>query len=294
MVFFIRFINKSFDCLCLFNLFNSLINLTKERITMKKLLFLFIALSLAAFGCKDSSTDTEETEHHHGDQTLNVRFYPTWGANAFQMNTNYNTTNDVVKFTMAQFYVSEVSLIDSNGVAYPADGIKLINISTLNANGYVEASFLTDAEPGSYRGIKFSIGVPFEENHQDVSKQTEPLGPNSGMFWSWNYGYIFHALEGKFDSAGTSKDFVFHQGTDNMKSVIGLYSMEEPKTSFTLLHNTPSTFSVNLDYKKAFSKGLNTANEVNLKANPAERVSHGGVMAAQVNINLRDAFTRKN
>lgn len=260
---------------------------------MKKLLLLSTVLSLFVFGCKDSSTDPE-TEHHHGDQTLNVRFYPTWGATQFQMNTNYNTTNDVVKFTMAQFYVSEVFLIDSNGVAYPADGIKLINISNLGVNNYVEASFLTDAEPGAYRGIKFSVGVPFEENHQDVSKQTDPLGPNSGMFWSWNSGYIFHALEGKFDSAGVLMDFVFHQGTDNMKSVIGLYSLESTKTTFTLEHDTPSTFSVNLDYSKAFSKGLNTLNAVNLKANPSERISHGGAMAAQVNINLRAAFTRKN
>lgn len=53
-------------------------------------------------------------------------------------------------------------------------------------------------EKGNYKGLKFTLGVPFDKNHQDVAKANSPLNLTS-MFWVWNSGYKFARIDLKTD-----------------------------------------------------------------------------------------------
>jgi uncharacterized repeat protein (TIGR04052 family) len=44
-------------------------------------------------------------------------------------------------------------------------------------------------------GLSFTVGVPFDVNHQDVALATGPLSLTS-MFWNWQGGYKFMRLDG--------------------------------------------------------------------------------------------------
>jgi hypothetical protein len=137
------------------------------------------------------------------------------------------------------------------------------------------------ANPGTYRGVKFCVGVPFEENHKDAAQQSPPLGPNSDMFWGWNPGYIFHRIEGKADSALATVDFLYHIGIDNRKLTVMLANLTgASKSVFNVSATATNTFSINADYSQLFSVGMNPPNAMLLRANPNERVTHSFGSAA--------------
>jgi len=57
----------------------------------------------------------------------------------------------------------------------------------------------------------FTIGV--DASQVDEGAQTGPLDPAKGLFWSWNSGYIFMAIEGVSPaSTETDEAFQYHVG----------------------------------------------------------------------------------
>lgn len=114
-----------------------------------------------------------------------------------------------------KLYVSEVALIRADGTEDPVtlddDGmwqngsVALLDFEdgTGNCqNGTAPTrTFLTGtAEAGEHVGVAFTVGVPFEENHQDVAVAGAPLNLTS-MFWNWQGGYKFLRLDGMADGA---------------------------------------------------------------------------------------------
>jgi uncharacterized repeat protein (TIGR04052 family) len=69
------------------------------------------------------------------------------------------------------------------------------------------------APAATYRGLAFTLGVPFARNHADLSAQAPPLSL-SRLFWSWNGGYKFLRVDMRAtqaDSAATA--WVIHLGS---------------------------------------------------------------------------------
>lgn len=260
-------------------------------------------------GCKKDEGTTAPTPVDNS-KPIELRFYPKWGTAPLSLNTRYvNAAGDTVQFSTIKFYISETALVDTTGrEILLADGdthakaahgsglaIWLVDMSatTVAANGYYK--FLVKGNPGKYRGLKFSVGVPFSENHKDASTQSEPLGPNSGMYWSWNPGYIFHKIEGRVDSAGQSKVLNYHLGEDNRKAVIRLASLSGTVTEF-IVGETNNIFKVDVDYSKLFTAGLNNPSlPMNVRMNPAERSHHVGPrnLADRIFANSQLMFARQ-
>jgi uncharacterized repeat protein (TIGR04052 family) len=51
------------------------------------------------------------------------------------------------------------------------------------------------AKGAHYKAISFTVGVPFEQNHQDAAAAAAPLN-STAMFWSWMGGYKFLKIDG--------------------------------------------------------------------------------------------------
>ena len=242
-------------------------------------------------GCKKDDAVIDPAQTVDTSKPIEFQFYPKWGASPLALNTKYVTSaGDTVQFSTLKFYISEPALLDSTGkevdikdidaTAKVAHGsgmaIWLVDMSatTVAANGYYK--FQAKGTPGKYRGVKFSVGVPFSENHKDAATQEAPLGPNSGMYWGWNPGYIFHMIEGKADSAGQQRDFGYHVGEDNRKATIRLASFVAPVTELVIAASG-NYVRVDVDYSKLFQTGMvNPAGPLRPKTNVSERIHHVG------------------
>jgi cytochrome c peroxidase len=81
---------------------------------------------------------------------------------------------------------------------------------------------LRNVPPGEFVGLEFRMGVPPEANHADPANWPagHPLNPIvNGLHWGWQGGYVFLALEGRWQSDGLrtgagERGFSYHIATD--------------------------------------------------------------------------------
>lgn len=128
-----------------------------------------------------------------------------------------NARGDTVRATLqtrAPWQDADVALLDfEDGTATCANGTPETN-----------AEVVVMAPPGEYRGVAFSLGVPFARNHGDLAAQTPPLSL-SRLFWSWNGGYKFMRIDMRAtqgDSAATG--WVIHLGSTGCTAEAGAKS----------------------------------------------------------------------
>lgn len=277
-------------------------------------LFVGLCVSLLGGGCLGTETEIREkvvvvggpdsTLLNKEGQTFKLRFQGRFGTDTLRTGRKYLTAGgDSVRFEMARFYVSQIALVDSTGKSHPLIGTHLVDVldSGAQARGY--ASLTLKALPGTYRGIRFTIGVPFDQNHADPTTQPAPLGTESGMFWSWNSGYIFNRTEGKVDSAGVEKALAYHIGEDIRALDVNLFSLTGTVTTLTITgghhkvaatakasHEVESHYAVNVDYEKMFLTGLNSSSPLKPSLNANERQAHGGALADRIFLNTKAMF----
>ena len=68
---------------------------------------------------------------------------------------------------------------------------------------------VAEVPPGSYRSLRFDIGLDEVLNHADPAQFAagHPLNPNlNGLHWNWQGGYIFLAVEGMWASNAASRN----------------------------------------------------------------------------------------
>lgn len=231
-------------------------------------LYLLLSCCLVA-SCSDNATDPPVT----GPQHFTLQFVPMFGATPLVFDTPYQTiANETVRFTGIKFYVTGIELIPETGAAVEIDTLILVDFTMPNnsATGLVELSTMANA--GSYKAVHFHIGVPQASNHLDAATQGPPLGPNSGMYWSWVPGYIFHRIEGRVDVDGVNTTFAYHIGEDSRYQHIIL------DAPFTIGKDT-TTVVVHADYSKLFTQGLTPGEPLQPGKNDNERVHHVGPKA---------------
>jgi len=96
---------------------------------------------------------------------------------------------------------AEVPVTLTEDGAWQRGGLALLDFedkSGLCSNGTVATNdrLVGTVPDGDYRGLRFTVGVPFEKNHLDVSTAAAPLGVST-LFWGWEGGYKFIRLDGR-------------------------------------------------------------------------------------------------
>ena len=176
--------------------------------------FLLFALS----GCESDDGGGE------GSQEIRIEFLGQVGDAAYECGTTYSGLGTAPsELTLSDFrlYVSEIELLDAAGIAHPVtleqdgkwqfDNLALLDFDDGCAGGNSDqnGAVIGRVDAGSYVGIRFRLGVPFEHNHIDSSTAPAPLSLTS-MFWGWQQGYKFVRIEGA--SSGLS-GWRFHLGS---------------------------------------------------------------------------------
>ena len=169
------------------------------------------ALSLLAL----VSVPARATYAQSGDtQPVALRFRATVDAQPFACGQSYSgigTTKGTISVTDFRFYVHDVRLVDSSGREVPvrldsddlwqSNGVALLDFEDgsgpcSNGNAELRDVVVGSAPVGSYSGVRFKVGVPFDLNHRDLTQQPSPLSL-SRMFWAWNSGYKFMRIDMK-------------------------------------------------------------------------------------------------
>ncbi len=173
------------------------------------------ALGLAALcaSCSPSKLD------------VTIPFAVTWNGEPL------SCSGTTMALTDLRFYVSDSQLVAADGTprairlasdqTWQNDAVALIDLEDGTAacgNGTSETNvkLIGSVRSGDYRGLRFTVGVPFDLNHANPLKADAPLD-DPDMHWHWRSGY-------KFLRAGirTANDgFWIHAGSTGCKGTVG-------------------------------------------------------------------------
>ena len=203
--------------------------------------------------------------------------------------TNTIYTDSVAKeffFSKLKFYVSHVKLIKADNSEVEIKDAAFLDYSDRNWK-----SFTAKADAGTYKGIKFSVGLDASQNQTDPDNYSgnEPLGPKDDMYWDW-LKHRFIVLEGTADTLGNgfnggTKGLGYHVGTDVCYRTITLMG----QNNFTVENDASKQINLNLDLLKIF-KG--SPDVIDMFQQPATQSEVGDIDIAEKFANLfATAFT---
>jgi uncharacterized repeat protein (TIGR04052 family) len=160
-----------------------------------------------------------------------LRFRADVNGAPFQCGTAYaavGTTRASIVASDFRFYIHDVRLVTAAGDTVRAalkpeapwadadvalldfeDGTQSCRNGTPERREHV----VVLAPPGRYRGVAFTLGVPFARNHGDLAASPPPLSL-SQLFWAWQSGHKFLRIDmraSQGDSAATP--WVIHLGS---------------------------------------------------------------------------------
>ncbi len=205
---------------------------------MTRSLLLTSLLLLPLVACGDKDDDTGE-DHDHTDDTGDAHFDGDLVAVSFEARfgdqaaacdvdiTGVGSTGSTVQLQDLKLYVHDVVLIDGDGGEHPLslqdddlwqnDQVALLDFedgSGLCSNGTgptnVNVVGYVDDQAAGYEAVRFTIGVPFEYNHDDPAAAESPLNLTT-MHWSWQGGYKFVRLD--LSTEGLPGGWFFHLGS---------------------------------------------------------------------------------
>ncbi len=272
-----------------------------------KLKFVSLALLVSAMGFLTTSCKKKKEEAPPSTPKGSLELYinPVVGTTDLLFNSNYtNGAGNSYKVTTFKMYVSEVTFVREDGSEYKDNGIYLVDMSDKSvknttaktAHGAEGAMIhIHDVPAGTYKGIRFTVGVPTTKNNIDATKITDvnnPLHPGYGMYWSWNSGYIFNKFEGVYDSLGNAKNFRFHIGnsiTEDRRMRINFVNMTNNDHTFVIPNNDHYVMQLSVDVNKFFLNADGSHHDLNIVSN---RVVMGGNNATKLAQNMAKAITK--
>ena len=147
-----------------------------------------------------------------GDMTVTIPFAAEIGGKPFICAETYpglGATGTEVAASDFRVFVSNASLVRADGslqpIALDQDGqwqsgdlaLRDVEDATGACTNGTQGTHtgLTGTVPeGSYAGLFFTVGVPFDQNHVDPTLAPAPLN-TTAMFWNWQGGYKFVRID---------------------------------------------------------------------------------------------------
>jgi cytochrome c peroxidase len=143
---------------------------------------------------------------------------------------------------------------------------------------------LDNVPAGVFRTLRFLVGLNPSLNHADVSQfpAGHPLNPDvNGLYWGWQGGYIFMALEGLWrNSAGELDGWAYHLARDTNAVRITLAAPLEITNETRVELGFDLATALNAPYPFSFAKDGNSTHS-----------RDGDPIAAALKMNLAGAFS---
>ncbi len=162
-------------------------------------------------------------------EPVTIRFQAVVNGEELACGRSYNgigTTKSTITPRDFRFYVHNVRVLDEAGkeVAvqltqdnkWQLDDLAMLDFEdakgscgngTPDKNAQIEGTLPAGH---TYHGLRFTLGVPFEKNHTDLTKMPSPLNLTA-LAWVWNAGRKFARLD--FSSTGVPRGYAIHLGS---------------------------------------------------------------------------------
>jgi uncharacterized repeat protein (TIGR04052 family) len=180
---------------------------------MKNLTILVGTLALVIIGCGSSSGGAGGGGGAGGDGStlaVTIQFAAVVGVDDFQCGEVYDNlgANDTsLQLDDFRFYVQDVELknadgdyisveLDTDENIWQVDNVTLLDFEDCSELGNAAMNgVVTGTVPqGTYDGLRFEMGVPFDLNHDNLAVAPAPLRLTS-MHWNWQGGYKFLRID---------------------------------------------------------------------------------------------------
>lgn len=173
------------------------------------------ALALAFLGASCSQPDLG----------FSIPVVPVWKGQPVSCESDSPVLTDL------RFYISDIQLIDNEGQArdirfatefpWQNDAVAFIDLENgagacLNGTPYTSTEVIGVAPGGQYRGLRFTVGVPFKLNHLNPLTAGPPLD-DPDMHWHWRSGYKFFRAGIRTEGDG----FWIHVGSAGCEGTVG-------------------------------------------------------------------------
>jgi uncharacterized repeat protein (TIGR04052 family) len=192
-----------------------------------------------------------------------IAFEARVGAEIFSCQRTFSglgTAKSEVEPLDFRLYVHDVRLVTEGGQEVPFaldqdgvwqhEGLALLDFedktgSCSNGTANLNTTLRGKAPAGSYKGLRFKVGVPFALNHGDSAKAPSPLNLST-MFWSWNGGYKFLRADVRLKEGAPRN---FHLGSTGCQGGDAVTSCSHPnRPEISLDSFDPSSGKVIVDY----------------------------------------------
>lgn len=223
---------------------------------------LLAALLSLTVACGTTDTDATDTETG-ADVPVTLIFDARVGDAVASCGVDYagiGAAGSTVQLRDLRFYVHDLVLLTDDGAEYPVtlddddlwqDGtVALLDFEDAsgdcsNGNPNLNDVVLgTVSEDLDFTAVRFTLGVPFADNHGDASSAETPLNVTS-LFWSWQTGYKFLRIDLSTEMGG----WMMHLGSTGCEADEdgNVTSCSEPNRPVYELDLDPETGSVVLD-----------------------------------------------
>ncbi|MGB3801381.1 MAG: MbnP family protein [Lewinella sp.] len=251
---------------------------------------------LILMGCDDDDITTPDTGE---TGTVEIEFENVFGPQTNQRTFRLGDTTDTdftyanaldqsYRVTYLKYYISNIVLEGPDGERYEEP----IDVTATSARGFhlVDATQpetrifdLTDVPSGAYNRMSFTLGVDSTYVLEGAAGgDLDPVG--SGMFWSWNAGYVAFKIEGQSpESPGgahgnslspeTSNGMVFHLG--GWKDIEG-----------TVLRNNNQRVIIDFDSNATVNGDLSPTIHFEFDVNSVFDGPGGTIDFGQTNVNM--------
>jgi len=178
---------------------------------MSKITILVATLALVSFGCGDSSSGgTGGTGGEGSAVAVTIQFAAKVGMADFECGEVYDNlgaNSTSLQLDDFRFYVQDVELknadgdyvpveLDTDGNIWQVENVALLDFEDCSELGNPEMNGVVagTVPEGSYEGLRFAMGVPFDLNHDNPAVAPPPLNLTS-MHWNWQGGYKFLRID---------------------------------------------------------------------------------------------------
>lgn len=205
--------------------------------------------------------------------TFRLQFTTNAGGKAFHLDSVYDISNGRYKLNRFLFFIGYPRLVKNDGTEVPLADVLMVNFTTSDLNdphrdkSTVDTAFSYTIPAGSYKAIRFGLGVPPQFNAGANFKPSKwpsyhALGIGWGEYWDMGpSAYRFVAINGQVDTSAR------HNGQLNYSieyHILGVdssnYKPIELTKGFTLDNSGTQIVTIPVDINRVFANGSNTLN----------------------------------
>jgi hypothetical protein len=218
---------------------------------MKQSLVLLSLVMFFAVSCKKDTQETNDNDPTKTASSFSLEFNAIFDGQPLDFNNMKWVTKsqDTLNFIRLRMLLSKITLIKEDNTEVELDTFAFISF-----DGNRTVLVFNETPPsGTYKGMRFQIGIDSVENHGDPAQwpNGHPLDPLvNHMHWTWQTGYIFWVAEGYFMNKGNEMDiFSFHMANLNYRKQVTMMR----SSPFVIQAGKSTNLQVQMHMEKYFS-----------------------------------------